>query len=462
MQDRQTIIEIVQAQHQFFKTGKTLAYAFRLQQLKKLRAAIYEFEDELLDALQKDLGKPVFESIIGETGFVLMDINETISSLKKWMKVKRVRTPFVMWPGRSQVYYQPLGVNLVIAPFNYPFGLSIAPLIAAIAAGNTVVLKTSEQTPTTSRVIKKLIDKTFEPGFVACVEGAVEETTLLLQQKFDHIFFTGSVRVGSIIMSAAAKQLTPVTLELGGKSPCVVHRDADLDMAVRRIVYGKFLNAGQTCIAPDYVVVHRDIRQDFLQRLEKRLHQLYGNDARQSPDYARIVDQKHLQRLLSLLDKDKVAYGGSYDLEQCYLEPTVLKHIELDDAIMQDEIFGPVLPVLEYNSLQEVFDMVEQLPHYPLAAYIFTRDKDIEQAFIQGIPYGGGCINHCLQHVGNLHLPFGGVGNSGIGNYHGFNGFETFSHKKSIYRAVTWFDYFSLLYPPYTRLKVALVKKLLK
>ncbi len=462
MQDRQTIIETVQAQHRFFKTGESLAYAFRLQQLKKLRAAIYEFEDELLAALKQDLGKPVFETTLSEIGFVLMDINETISSLKKWMKVKRVRTPFVMWPGRSQVYYQPLGVNLVIAPFNYPFALSIAPLIAAIAAGNTVVLKTSEQTPATSTVIKKLIDKTFAPDFVACIEGAVEETTLLLQQKFNHIFFTGSVRVGSIIMSAAAKQLTPVTLELGGKSPCVVHRDADLATAVKRIVYGKFLNAGQTCIAPDYVLVHHEVRDAFLQQLEQRIHALYGDDARQSPDYARIVNQKQLQRLLSLLDKDKVLCGGGYDLEQCYLEPTVLKDVTVNDAVMEDEIFGPILPVLEYNSLQEVFDMVEKLPHYPLAAYIFTRDKDIEQAFIQGIPYGGGCINHCLQHVGNLHLPFGGVGNSGIGNYHGFNGFETFSHKKSIYKAVNWFDYFSLLYPPYSRFKLAVLKKLLK
>ena len=360
------------------------------------------------------------------------------------------------------MYFSPLGVNLIIAPFNYPFQLALSPLIAAIAAGNTAVIKASELTPNVSQIIHDLINEAFASEYIAFIEGEVPETTLLLEQKFDHIFFTGSPRVGSIVMSAAAKHLTPVTLELGGKSPCVVEKDANIDIAVKRIVFGKFLNAGQTCVAPDYVMVHKDIKEQFVNKLSERINTIYGDDSSISKDYGRIISQAHFKRLVDLIDSNKVVVGGQFDEANKFIAPTVMQNVSLDDAIMQDEIFGPILPVLEYSQIDDVFNVVNQLSQHPLSAYIFSEDKNTQEKFINGIQFGGGCINHCLQHLVNFNLPFGGVGNSGIGSYHGFSGFEQFSHKKSMFKAVTWFDLFSLLYPPYNKIKLKIIRSVFK
>jgi len=460
--NEQKIIDIVKSQHDFFKSSPTFSYEFRIEQLKKLKAAIKKYEDEFISAFKIDLGKSEFESYLTEIGFVLLDLSETIKNLKKWMKPKRVKTPLIMWPASSKKNYSPLGVNLIISPFNYPFGLTFAPLIAAIAAGNTTVIKTSELTPNVSLIIQKLIDETFESDYVVCIEGEIPETTLLLEQKFNHIFFTGSPRVGSIVMSAAAKNLTPVTLELGGKSPCVVHKDANLDIAVKRIVYGKFMNAGQTCVAPDFVMVHKSIKEKFLGKLKQRIIEIYGEDASLSDDYGRIVSEHHHARLTELIDPDKVVVGGYSDKTSKFIAPTVMTDIAPGDEVMQDEIFGPILPVLEYENIEDAFEVIRELSQHPLAGYIFSESKIIQEKFISNLQFGGGCVNHCLQHLGNFNLPFGGVGDSGIGSYHGLAGFERFSHAKSIFKPVTWFDHFSLLYPPYKKYKLDIVKWLLK
>ena len=454
------IINIVARQREFFKTGATKSYQSRIENLNKLKSALVIFESEIHAALKQDLGKPEFEAYLSETGFSLLDISETISKLKRWMKPKRTLTSLLTQPGSSRIYYSPLGVNLIIAPYNYPINLTFSPLIAAIAAGNTAVVKTSEMTPTCSAVIRKLINETFAPEFIAYVEGEVKETTILLQQQFDHIFFTGSPRVGSIVMSAAAKNLTPVTLELGGKSPCIVHEDAKLDIAVNRIVCGKFINAGQTCIAPDYVLVHQSIKEEFLTRIKDRIVSVYGENAIISPDFARIVSDNHFQRICGLIDQQKVLVGGQSDAASRFIAPTVMRDVSMADKVMSEEIFGPVLPVLEYETLNDVSDIVDQLPHHPLACYLFSESTEIQQEIINSIQSGGACINNCLFHAGNHYLPFGGVGESGIGAYHGFHGFECFSHKKGVLKTATWID-IPVVYAPYGK-KIKLLRKILK
>ena len=462
MTNKQAIIDVVEKQRNYFNSSATLFYEFRIKQLHHLKRTIEKYEPQIIKALNDDLGKSEFESYLSEVGFVLLDLSHTIKDLKKWMKSKRVKTPFILQPASSKVYFSPLGVNLIIAPFNYPFQLALSPLIAAIAAGNTAVIKASELTPNVSQIIHDLINEAFASEYIAFIEGEVPETTLLLEQKFDHIFFTGSPRVGSIVMSAAAKHLTPVTLELGGKSPCVVEKDANIDIAVKRIVFGKFLNAGQTCVAPDYVMVHKDIKEQFVNKLSERINTIYGDDSSISKDYGRIISQAHFKRLVDLIDSNKVVVGGQFDEANKFIAPTVMKNVSLEDAIMKDEIFGPILPVLEYSQLDDVFNVVNQLSQHPLSAYIFSEDKNTQENFINGIQFGGGCINHCLQHLVNFNLPFGGVGNSGIGSYHGFSGFEQFSHKKSMFKAVTWFDLFSLLYPPYNKIKLKIIRSVFK
>ena len=409
---------------------------------------IEKFESKFSTALKGDLGKSEFEAYVSEIGFVLHDLNNTIKHLKKWMKPKRVKTPLLIQPASSQIYFTPLGVNLIISPFNYPIQLTFAPLIAAISAGNTAVIKTSEITPACSLKIQNLIDEIFDPAFVAYIPGEVFETKLLLKQKFDHIFFTGSPKVGSIVMEAAAKHLTPVTLELGGKSPCIVHSDAKMNIAVKRIVYGKFINAGQTCVAPDYVMVQKSVKEEFLEKIKNRIIDLYGDDASLSPDFGRIVNTQHHKRIVSLIDQDKVIVGGQFNEADRYIAPTVMKNVTLKDNVMAEEIFGPILPVIEYNNFDEILDIIAKLPQHPLACYIFSESKAVQSELISKIQFGGGCINHCIQHLVNPNLPFGGVGEGGIGSYHGFNGFECFSHKKSILKAASWFD-LSLIYPPY-------------
>ena len=454
------IIEIVTRQRNYFKTGATKNYESRIENLNTLKTALLKYEVELHAALKQDLSKPEFESYLTETGFCLHDLSTTISKLKGWMKPKWRMTSLLTQPGSSRIYYSPLGVNLIIAPYNYPVMLTFSPLIAAIAAGNTAVIKTSELTPACSSVIAKIITETFAPEYIAYIAGEVQETTVLLQQKFDHIFFTGSPRVGSIIMTAAAKNLTPVTLELGGKSPCIVHDDAKLDIAVKRIVSSKFLNAGQTCVAPDYVLVHKAVKEAFLSKLKERIINTYGEDASSSPDFARIVGNNHFQRICALIDPKKVTVGGQYDAKSRYIAPTVMRDITLADKVMSEEIFGPILPVLEYETLSEVYAIVDKLPQHPLACYLFSENSAIQQEIMNGIQAGGACINNCVFHAANHHIPFGGVGESGIGAYHGFDGFECFSHKKGVLKTPSWID-IPLVYAPYGN-KIKWLRKLLK
>ena len=456
----QQIIDIVAKQRAFFKTNATKSYESRIENLKKLKAALTKYESTLHVALKQDLGKPEFESYLSETGFSLFDISGSISSLKKWMKPKWTLTSMLTQPGSSRIHYSPLGVNLIIVPYNYPVMLTFSPLISAIAAGNTAVIKTSELTPACSAVICQLISETFAPEYIAYIEGGVKETTILLQQKFDHIFFTGSSRVGSIVMSAAAKNLTPVTLELGGKSPCIVHEDAKLDIAVKRIVSSKFLNAGQTCVAPDYVLVHKSIKEAFLTKLKDRIVSVYGDDASSSPDFARIVSDNHFQRICGLIDPKKVLVGGQGDADSRFIAPTVMRDVTLADKVMSEEIFGPVLPVLEYEKLSDVYEIVDQLPQHPLACYLFSESTKIQKEIISAIQSGGACINNCVFHAANLHLPFGGVGESGIGAYHGVHGFECFSHKKGVLKTATWVD-IPLTYASYGN-KINFLRKILK
>lgn len=454
------IVNIVVSQREYFDSGVTRHYDHRVNCLNRLKRAIDAYEREFYQALYVDLGKCEYESLVTEIGYCSLEIKETIRDLKKWMRPKRVRTSLMTQPGVSHIYYCPLGVNLIIAPYNYPVTLAFSPLIAAIAAGNTAVLKTSEMTPTVSAVIFKLVSDTFDPDYIACVNGGIEESTMLLQQKFDHIFFTGSPRVGSIVMQAAAKHLTPVTLELGGKSPCIVHQDAKQEIAVNRIVSGKFLNAGQTCIAPDYVMVHSAIKEDFLAALKTRIAQCYGDDPAKSAEYGRMVNDRHFERVCGLIDQKKVIVGGDSDAASRYIAPTVMSDVSLDDEIMSEEIFGPILPVLEYQDLDEVYQVVDQLPHYPLACYLFSESKTVQNEVIANIQFGGGCINNCVLHLVNSHLPFGGVGESGIGAYHGIHGFQRFSHKKGVLKSASWID-LPLLYPPFKN-KFKFMNRLLK
>jgi aldehyde dehydrogenase (NAD+) len=448
MQNSQQIINVIDNQQLYFNSLVTRPYEFRMNALTKLKQAIVNYEKRLSAALFKDLGKSEYEAYATEIGFVLHDLSITLKSLKKWMQPKKVATPFYCQPASSKIESVPLGVNLIISPFNYPVGLTFSPLIAAIAAGNTAVVKVSELTPNVSQVIESLIYETFSPEMVAFISGGVEQTTELLKQQFSHIFFTGSPRVGKIVMQAAAKFLTPVTLELGGKSPCIVDSDANIDIAVKRIVYGKFLNAGQTCIAPDYVLLHEGIYEQFLEKLKKRIVDLYGENPVMSPDFGRIINADHFQRIINLIDKDRILVGGLSDPKDNYIAPTVIKDVKLSDKIMKEEIFGPVLAVMKYSNIDEVYKTISALPQHPLACYIFSENRLIQNELVEKIQSGGVCINHCLQHIVNPNLPFGGIGQSGIGSYHGYSGFELFSHKKSVLKAATWFD-MRLLYPPY-------------
>ncbi|MGJ8581119.1 MAG: aldehyde dehydrogenase [Psychromonas sp.] len=450
----------VQLQRAYFNEHVPFSLTYRVQQLKLLKQAITVNQQALIEALNTDLNKPEFEAYLTEVGFVLNELSDTIKHLKKWMKPQKVNTPYYLQPAKSHIHASPLGVCLIISPFNYPVSLCLSPLIATLAAGNTCLVKTSELTPNVSRVLTSMINATFPPEYVHCVEGEVEQVTALLTQKFDYIFFTGSTQVGQIVMQAAAKQLTPVTLELGGKSPCIVCADSNIDVAVKRIVYGKMLNTGQTCVAPDYLLIDEKIKDKFLQALVKRIVDLYGEDASTSEDLGRIVNQSHTQRISRLIDAKKVIVGGDVDIAQRYIAPTVMHNVSLDDAIMQEEVFGPVLPVISFTKFEEVLEVIDRLPAHPLSAYIFTESKQTQSLLTSKIQAGGIAINQCIQHLANPNLPFGGVGLSGIGSYHGKHGFDCFSHQKSVLSSSTWLD-FPLLYPPYKH-KLSLIKQIFK
>lgn len=449
--------KIVNDQRTYFTTGATLNIETRKKHLKKLKSLLKAHEEDMMKAINKDFKKSSFDTFTNELALVYLDIDEAIHKLNSWAKRKRVKTNLLNFPARSYIYPEPLGTSLVVGAWNYPFQLSFAPVVAAIAAGNTVVLKPSEVPAETSKVIAGIVNGNFDPSFFHVIEGGVEETTALLDQKWDKIFFTGSVPVGKIVYQAAAKRLIPVTLELGGKSPAFITKNCNLEVAVRRIVWGKFLNAGQTCIAPDYVMVEQGIEEKFIEMLIVRIEEM--KFAFENENYVQIINEKNVERLKKLLDPEKICYGGNVDLNTRYFEPTIMRNVSFEDEVMQDEIFGPILPILTYENLDKAISDVRQLPK-PLSCYVFTNDKIAREKIIKELSFGGGAINDTIMHITNSNLPFGGVGNSGIGAYHGKAGFDTFTHYKSVLHKGTWFDP-NMKYPPYTKKKQKWVRWLL-
>ncbi len=416
----------------FFNTQQTKDISFRKEQLKKLSKAIKSYETDILEALYTDLGKNKVEAYATEIGITLKSIKNARKELKNWTKTKNVDTPLYLFPTKSYIKKEPYGTVLIIAPFNYPFQLVFEPLIGAIAAGNTAIIKPSELTPNVARVIKRLINETFDANYIEVIEGGIEETQTLIHLPFDYVFFTGSENVGKIVYQAASENLVPVTLEMGGKSPVIVDETANIKVASERICFGKFTNAGQTCVAPDYILVHESVKDDLITALSKTLREFYGQNIQQSPDYGRIVNLKHYHRLTSLLNSAQmnIVFGGHSDEDERYIEPTLLDHVTNDSAIMQEEIFGPILPILTYQSLDEAIAFIHQRPK-PLSLYLFSEDENATQRVINELSFGGGAINDTLMHLANPKLPFGGVGASGMGRYHGKYSFDTFTHEKS-------------------------------
>lgn len=416
----------------FFNTQQTKDISFRKEQLKKLSKAIKSYESDILESLYTDLGKNKVEAYATEIGITLKSIKNARKELKNWTKTKNVDTPLYLFPTKSYIKKEPYGTVLIIAPFNYPFQLVFEPLIGAIAAGNTAIIKPSELTPNVARVIKRLINETFDANYIEVIEGGIEETQTLIHLPFDYVFFTGSENVGKIVYQAASENLVPVTLEMGGKSPVIVDETANIKVASERICFGKFTNAGQTCVAPDYILVHESVKDDLITALSKTLREFYGQNIQQSPDYGRIVNLKHYHRLTSLLNSAQmnIVFGGHSDEDERYIEPTLLDHVTNDSAIMQEEIFGPILPILTYQSLDEAIAFIHQRPK-PLSLYLFSEDENATQRVINELSFGGGAINDTLMHLANPKLPFGGVGASGMGRYHGKYSFDTFTHEKS-------------------------------
>ena len=445
--------------HKFFATGVTRPPAFRREQLQKLSAALQQHEPVILAALQADLGKSTYQSLSSELGLVRAEINHALRHLSSWTAPSKRSTPWLVAPARGWVQAEPFGVTLILGPWNYPVQLLLSPLVSAIAAGNAVVLKPSEIAPRTAAALTDLVAKTFSPEYITAVNGGAEVAEALLQEKFDKIFFTGSARVGHVVMAAAVRHLTPLTLELGGKCPAIVCADAKVELAARRIAWGKFLGAGQTCVAPDHVHVHRSVSKPFLQALINALLEFYGANPRRSADYGRIVNRKHFDRLVSYLGDGKVFHGGDHDAEELYLAPTIITDIRPDAPVMQAEIFGPVLPLLEFDELAKVMTQQQAAPT-PLALYLFTENRDIEQKIIREMRSGGVCVNDVISQMVGTSLPFGGLGESGFGSYHGRAGFDAFSHQRSILRRGTWLD-LPFRYPP-ARLSIPTLKGALR
>lgn len=446
----------------FYESQQTRDINFRIKQLNILKDIIKKYEERIYKALYKDLGKSEFESYTTEIGFVLSSISYAIKNLKKWARPRKIRTPFYLFPSRSFIINEPYGTVLIIGPFNYPFQLLFEPLIGAIAAGNCVVLKPSENAPHVSAVIAEMISKSFNKGYIRCIEGGVKINIILSSAKFDYIFFTGSVEVGKEIMKAAAKNLTPVTLELGGKSPVIVDESADIKIAAERIIWGKSINVGQTCVAPDYVVVHESVKVKLIEEMISKIVEFYGSNISENKDFGRIVNDNHFKRLNSILrdENDRIIYGGKIKEEDKFIEPTILDLQTWSTSSMKEEIFGPILPIITYKNIDFAINEIKKLSK-PLAIYIFTKNKQFEKNVLNEIPSGGVCINDTIIHLINPRLPFGGVGNSGIGSYHGKYSFITFSHQRSIVKKNNKIN-IKIMFPPYTKMKLKIIKRILK
>lgn len=452
------IENIVERQRKFYLTGKTKDYKFRMRSLSRLKKAIIRNEDALYEALAKDLNKSKAEAYLCEIGIVLDEIRFHQKHLHRWMRKQLIMPSVGQLPGICYSMPEPYGVTLIMAPWNYPVNLCFEPLIGAISAGNTAVLKPSAYTPETSKVIEKIITETFPPYYIAVVSGGRKENTMLLEQKFDYIFFTGSPTVGKVVMEAASKNLTPVTLELGGKSPVIVDQTANISLAAKRIAFGKVVNAGQTCVAPDYLLIHRDIKDRFIEEFKKSLLNFFpGNDMSKM---VTIISDKHYDRLKGLLTDGRILIGGKYDDERRFIEPTVIDQVDLSSMIMKEEIFGPILPIITFDKLDECINIIRSFPK-PLALYIFSENNKAINRIIHNCSFGGGCINDTIIHLANPRLPFGGVGNSGMGSYHGKKSFETFTHYRSVLKQSTKLD-IPIRYMPYTDKKLEIIKKVLR
>lgn len=441
------IESVYQQQKRFFLDGGTRSVQWRKSMLKQLKQRIREYEPEIEKAIANDFSKPELEIYASETGYVLSEIDHALHDLQQWAQPERVSDSLLTFPSRSYLYKEPYGIALVIAPWNYPFQLALAPVVAALAAGNTVILKPSEISSHTSQVIAKMINAHFDASVLHVVEGAVDTTQFLLHQPNDYIFFTGSTRVGKIVMKAAAEQLTPLTLELGGKSPAIVDATAPVSLTAKRILFGKCFNAGQTCIAPDYVLVHASKKAALIEAFKASLNSFYGTNPKTSPDYARIINEDHFNRLVSYLSDGNILIGGAYDAETRYMDPTVIELEETDVPVMKEEIFGPILPVITYRNLDEVVAIVRKNPK-PLSLYCFSKSKRFQKQILEQLQFGGGTINDTVEHYLNPQLPFGGIGPSGIGAYHGKYGFNAFSHTKAVLKK-SYFPDLPLKYPPY-------------
>ena len=453
---------ILQKQKKYFESQVTKNLDFRINMLKRLKGGIKIYEGEILKSLKTDLGKHENEAYMSEVGFVYASINHMIKNLKKWAKPQKRPAPFYLMPSKSYIVNEPYGSVLIIGPYNYPFQLLIEPLIGAIAAGNTAVLKPSEMAPNVSKVVRKIIEDIFNQEYIACIEGGIETNISLLKSKFDYIFFTGSANVGKIVMKEAAENLIPVTLELGGKSPVIIDASANIKEAARRIIWGKTMNAGQTCVAPDYVLVDKSVKDKLIKYMIDTLKEFFGDDIEQSDSFGRIINDRHFRRIKNMIEKDKegIVFGGHFNEEKKYIEPTLIEISSLQAATMQEEIFGPVLPIMTYENLDSVIKIIRNNPK-PLALYLFTTDRNIERKVLNEVSSGNACINDTITHLVNPYIPFGGVGNSGIGSYHGKDSFETFSHRKGILKKPAGMGN-SLLYPAFTENQLKIIKKIFK
>ena len=453
------IKELTGNQKNYFKTHETFSIDFRISMLKKLYDAIQKHESDIYDALREDLGKCEMDSYMCEVGLTLHEIRYQMNHLRKWSRPKTVPTGLANFHGKSFVVYEPYGCVLIMSPWNYPFMLCMQPLAGALAGGNCCVLKPSAYSPATSAVIKKIVEESFPAKYVAVVEGGRAENTELLNTRFDYIFFTGGVNVGKLVMEKAAANLTPVTLELGGKSPCIVDDTCNLKLAAKRIVFGKLLNCGQTCVAPDYILVDKKVKDRFIKYAKAYMMKMYGKTPLTNPEYGKIINEKHFQRILGLIDQNKVVFGGQSDADALKIAPTIIDNVSPDDAIMQEEIFGPLMPILTYETLDEAEKFVTEREK-PLAFYLFTQNPKTEKRFIDYVSFGGGCVNDTILHLATAEMGFGGVGNSGVGSYHGKKSFETFTHEKSILKKYCWIDV-PMRYHPANNLWFKMIKMFL-